>query len=72
MKSRREFFKPAALLGALGAAGLPPLGLPPGDEFWSAPAERWTAPKLWSGENLPPDHYIKDVRQVDLPPLNRE
>ncbi|HEX7568981.1 MAG TPA: hypothetical protein VF492_00610 [Verrucomicrobiae bacterium] len=67
MKSRREFFKPAALLGALGAAGLPP-----GDEFWSAPAECWTAPKLWSGENLPADHYIKDVRQVDLPPLNRE
>jgi hypothetical protein len=56
----------------LCSAGLLPLGLPPSDEFWSAPAKRWTAQKLWSGENLPADHYLKDVRQADLPKLNRE
>lgn len=55
----------------LCAAGLLPLGLPPGDEFWSAPAERWTAQKLWAGENLPADHYINDVRMVDVPGLKR-
>ena len=55
----------------LCSAVLLPLGLPPGDEFWSAPAERWTSQKLWSGENLPADHAIKDVRQVDVPALRR-
>ena len=55
----------------LCSAGLLPLGLPPGDEFWSAPAERWTSQKLWAGENLPADHAIKDVRKVDVPTLKR-
>jgi len=55
----------------LCAAGLLPLGLPPGDEFWSAPTERWTSQKLWTGENLPADHYINDVRKVDVPNLKR-
>ena len=31
----------------LCAAGLLPLGLPPGDIFWSAPPARWTSQKLW-------------------------
>lgn len=35
-----------------------PLGLPPADPFWSAPAAEWTARKLWSGADLPPDHAI--------------
>ena len=55
----------------LCAAGLLPLGLPPVDEFWSAPPAKWTAQKLWSGENLPADHAIKDVRKVDVPALKR-
>ncbi len=53
----------------LCSAGLLPLGLPPTDEFWIAPAERWTAQKLWSGENLPADHAISDTHQVDVPTL---
>jgi len=55
----------------LCSAGLLPLGLPPSDPFWSAPAERWTSQKLWSGESLPADHAIKDVRKVDVPTLKR-
>jgi hypothetical protein len=39
-----------------------PLGLPPADPFWSAPAMRWTSQRIWSGEALPPDHAIVDVR----------
>jgi hypothetical protein len=52
-------------------AGLLPLGLSPADAFWSAPAERWTAQKLWSGENLPADHAMRDVRTVEVPSLAR-
>ncbi len=33
-----------------------PLGLPETDEFWSAPAEKWSSQKLWSGENFQNDH----------------
>jgi len=55
----------------LCSAGLLPLGLPPADEFWSAPAEWWTAQKLWAGENLPADHAATDVRTVAVPALNR-
>ncbi|HMH21873.1 MAG TPA: DUF2264 domain-containing protein [Puia sp.] len=35
-----------------------PLGLPATDEFWSAPPERWTAQKIWSGMDIPGDHSI--------------
>ena len=55
----------------LCSAGLLPLGLPPGDEFWSAPAEKWTSQKLWSGENLPADHALNDSRNAPLPALGR-
>jgi hypothetical protein len=55
----------------LCAAGLLPLGLPPDDEFWSAPAAQWTQRKIWSGENLSADHAIKDVKQVEIPMLAR-
>lgn len=37
-----------------------PLGLAPADEFWSAPAEPWTAQKAWSGVNIKADHAIRD------------
>ncbi len=53
----------------LCTAGLLPLGLPPTDEFWSAPAAKWTQQKLWTGENLPADHALADVKTVDVPPL---
>ena len=55
----------------LCTAGLLPLGLSPTDEFWSAPATKWTAQKLCSGENLPADHAMGDVRTVDVPTLTR-
>jgi len=55
----------------LCAAGLMPLGLPATAEFWSAPAERWTAQKIWSGENLAADHALGDVHRVELPSLER-
>lgn len=34
------------------------LGLPETDEFWSAPAEPWTAVKVWSGQDIPADHAL--------------
>ena len=55
----------------LCSAVLLPLGLPPTDEFWSAPAAKWTAQKIWAGENLSADHALSDVHQVEVPALNR-
>jgi hypothetical protein len=46
----------------LCTTALLPLGLSPSDEFWSAPARRWTSQLIWSGEPLPPDHAIANVR----------
>ncbi len=42
------------------AAAFLPLGLPPSDEFWSAPAMPWTQQLIWSGQSLPADHAIQD------------
>ncbi len=56
----------------LCAVGLLPLGLPPSDEFWSAPDAQWTQQKIWSGENLPTDHALHDVKTVDVPVLKRQ
>lgn len=55
----------------LCAAGLLPLGLPPDDEFWSAPASKWTQQEIWSGENVSADHAITDVKEVEVPTLSR-
>ena len=55
----------------LCTAGLLPLGLPPDDEFWSAPAAKWTSQKIWSGENLSADHAMSDVRKTDVSSLKR-
>lgn len=33
-----------------------PLGLPESDAFWSNPAAKWSAQKIWSGEDFPNDH----------------
>lgn len=35
-----------------------PLELAATDEFWSAPAEPWTAQKVWSGVDIPTDHAL--------------
>ncbi len=40
------------------ATMLLPLGLPEADAFWLAPAEKWSAAKIWSGEDAPGDHSI--------------
>jgi hypothetical protein len=42
----------------LCAAALLPLGLAPGDAFWSGPAQDWTARRIWRGEDAPADHAI--------------
>ena len=45
----------------LCASAFLPLGLPPADEFWDAPAARWTSQLIWSGEPVPADHALHDV-----------
>ena len=35
-----------------------PLGLPPSDEFWSAPGQPWTSKRAWSGQSFPIDHAV--------------
>lgn len=55
----------------LCSAALLPLGLSPGDPFWSGPAIRWTSQKLWSGELLPADHALADVKKIAMPLPNR-
>lgn len=40
----------------LCTAGFLPLGLPPDDPFWSGAPRAWTAKRIWSGEDAPPDH----------------
>lgn len=46
----------------LCSTALLPLGLLPADAFWSTPAMRWTSQLIWSGESLPPDHAMPDIR----------
>ena len=36
-----------------------PLGLPDTDDFWAKPAEKWSAQKIWSGEDFPNDHSVR-------------
>jgi hypothetical protein len=42
----------------LCSVGLLPLGLGPGEEFWSAPPQPWTAARAWSGQACPIDHAL--------------
>jgi hypothetical protein len=44
----------------LCSVGFLPLGLLPEDEFWTGPVMSWTSKKIWSGENIPADHAIKE------------
>ncbi|MGB6431726.1 MAG: DUF2264 domain-containing protein [Candidatus Acidiferrales bacterium] len=50
----------------LCSAALLPLGLPPSDEFWSAPPAPWTSQLLWSGQSLPRDHAMADQMSVEV------
>jgi hypothetical protein len=45
----------------LCSAALLPLGLPVSDPFWSEPDARTTWEKAWSGEDLPPDHALRET-----------
>jgi hypothetical protein len=42
----------------LCSVGLLPLGLPPNDEFWSAPAQAWTSARAWGGQEFLIDHAL--------------
>ena len=42
----------------LCAAVLLPLGLAPGDTFWTGPGEDWTSRRIWSGQDGIADHAI--------------
>jgi len=44
----------------LCTVGLLQVGLPASDPFWTEPDGPWTQKRIWSGENLPADHAIKD------------
>jgi len=33
-----------------------PLGLPDTDPFWASPKAKWSAQRIWSGEDFPNDH----------------
>src|SRR6266705_963849 len=44
----------------LCAMGLLPLGLPPGDPFWSAPPQPWTSQQAWSGREFPIDQALSE------------
>ena len=35
-----------------------PLGLPESDPFWAGAPEKWSAQKIWSGEDFPNDHSV--------------
>jgi hypothetical protein len=35
-----------------------PLGLPETDPFWAGPPQKWTAQKVWSGEEVKADHAL--------------
>lgn len=55
----------------LCSVGLLPLGLPSQDEFWSAPAAKWTSQKIWDGEDVPVDKAMDEPRPPSLPRLQR-
>ena len=42
--------------------GLVGLGLPANDPFWTEPARSWTQKRIWSGEDTPADHALKDTK----------
>jgi hypothetical protein len=42
----------------LCSAALLPLGLAPGDDFWSSPPQAWTSARAWAGQPFPIDHAL--------------
>lgn len=42
--------------------GLTDLGLPANDPFWTAPPEPWTQKRIWSGEDIHPDHAYEEKK----------
>jgi len=42
----------------LCSTALLPLALPPTDPFWAGPPKKWTAQKVYAGEDVPADHAI--------------
>lgn len=46
----------------LCSVALLPLGLPPGDDLWTAASTKTTWERIWSGENLPVDKAIKSPK----------
>ncbi len=44
----------------LCAVGLLPLGLPPGDPFWSTSPQAWTSQQAWSGQEFPIDKALSE------------
>lgn len=44
----------------LCSVGLLPLGLPANDPFWTDAPQDWTSRKIWSGQDFPADHAIKE------------
>jgi hypothetical protein len=42
----------------LCATAFLPLGLPPTEEFWSAPSQPWTSARAWAGEAIPIDRAL--------------
>jgi hypothetical protein len=43
----------------MATLGFLPLGLPTTHEFWSAPAEEWTAKKAWGGKVFAKDYHVE-------------
>lgn len=43
----------------MATLGFLPLGLPATHEFWTAPAEAWTAKKAWSGQAFAKDYHVE-------------
>ncbi|MPZ17494.1 MAG: DUF2264 domain-containing protein [Luteitalea sp.] len=43
----------------LCATAFLPLGLPPSDEFWTAPPQPWTSQLAWSGQPVRGDHALQ-------------
>lgn len=53
-----SYISPGSLYLCL--AGLAYLGLPANDPLWTAPAQAWSQKRIWAGEDIAPDHALKE------------